>query len=82
MRQDTRPIACRVQITVGKALPGQLRAWTDLWSKLLAPVETEHSMIMDQAATAPEESGAASARKAEQAVVEVGEGSGGEGAHV
>jgi hypothetical protein len=54
-----------VQIRVGEGLPGQLRAWTELWSKLLAPVETDNSMMIDEAATEPEDSGAASTRKAE-----------------
>jgi hypothetical protein len=73
---------CCVQITVGEVLPGQLRAWTELWSKLLAPVETEHSMMVAEDAMAPEDSGASSARKAEQATVEAWEGSAGESAHV
>jgi hypothetical protein len=58
-----------------------MQAWSKLWSKLLAPVETENSTMMDKAATAPKDSGAASARKAEQAIVEVWEGSAGESAH-
>jgi hypothetical protein len=70
-----------VQITVGEALPGQLRAWTELWSKLLAPLQTEDSTVAD-AATDPEGSGAASASKAEQAIAEALGRSGGESAHV
>jgi hypothetical protein len=71
-----------VQISVAEASPGQLRAWTELWSKLLAPAETKHSTMVAEAATAPEESGGASARKAEQAIVEASERSTVESAHV
>ena len=82
MRQDMRPMEGHVQISVGEALPGQLLAWTELWSKLLAPVETEHSMMVAEAATAPVDSGAATTRKVEEASVEAWESSAGESAHV
>jgi hypothetical protein len=71
-----------VQITVGEALLGQLRAWNKLWSKLLAPVETENSPIVAEVATEPEDSGVPSGSRAEQAIVEASERSEGESTHV
>jgi hypothetical protein len=82
VRYGMRPVEGHVQITVGEALPGQLRAWTELWSKLLAPVETENSMMVAEGTTEPENSGARSASSTEQAVAEVSERSEGESAHV
>jgi hypothetical protein len=82
VRQDTKLIEGHVQITVREALPGQLRAWAELWSKLLAPLQTENSTMLTEAATAPEDSGAASASKAEQGIAEALGHPGGESAHV
>jgi hypothetical protein len=55
VRQDTKLKEGNVQITVREALPGQLRAWTELWSMLLAPVQTEHSTIVAKAAMEPQD---------------------------
>jgi hypothetical protein len=80
--QDTGPVEGHVQITVGEALPGQLRAWTELWSKLLTPTETEKFRLAAGGATEPEDSGPPSASKAEQASAEVSERSEGARPHV
>lgn len=65
-----RLIESRVQLRVEGGLPGQILAWSKLWSKLLAPVETENSVAVDGAATGPENSGIASASRAEQTIME------------